>query len=129
MTGHGRSDRMAGAIRRLVSEMVQRRLKDSRITGMVSVTDVEVSGDLRHARIFVSIYGDEAQEEATMEGLRSAAGLIRGEVGRELQLRHAPELSFRLDRTARHAAQMNDLFARIRRHEAEGTTGADEQGA
>ena len=129
MTGHGRSDRMAGAIRRLVSEMVQRRLKDSRITGMVSVTDVEVSGDLRHARIFVSIYGDEAQEEATMEGLRSAAGLIRGEVGRELQLRHAPELSFRLDRTARHAAQMNDLFARIRRHEAEGTAGADEQGA
>ncbi|MEB3297896.1 MAG: 30S ribosome-binding factor RbfA [Candidatus Sericytochromatia bacterium] len=129
MSAHGRADRMAEAIRRLVAEMLQFRLKDQRIVGMVSVTDVEVSRDLRHAKVFVSVYGDEEQEKLTLEGLKSAAGRMRGEIGRELQLRHAPELVFRLDRTARHAAQLNDLFARIRGHESTGETGPDERGA
>ncbi|MEB3236508.1 MAG: 30S ribosome-binding factor RbfA [Candidatus Sericytochromatia bacterium] len=127
MPTHGRSDRMAEAIRRLVAEMLQFRIKDQRIVGMVSVTGVEVSGDLRHAKVFVSVYGDEDQEALTLEGLRSASGMMRGEIGRELQLRHAPELSFRVDRTARHAAHLNDLFARIRHHDA--ADGADERGA
>jgi len=127
MQTHGRSDRMAEAIRRLVAEMLQFRIKDQRIVGMVSVTDVEVSGDLRHAKVFVSVFGDEEQESLTLEGLRSASGGMRGEIGRELQLRHAPDLSFRIDRTARHAAQLNDLFARIRHHEA--GDAADERGA
>ncbi|MBM3260387.1 MAG: 30S ribosome-binding factor RbfA [Candidatus Sericytochromatia bacterium] len=127
MQTHGRSDRMAEAIRRLVAEMLQFRIKDQRIVGMVSVTDVEVSGDLRHAKVFVSVFGDEEQESLTLEGLRSASGMMRGEIGRELQLRHAPDLSFRIDRTARHAAQLNDLFARIRHHEA--GDAADERGA
>ncbi|MBU6428066.1 MAG: 30S ribosome-binding factor RbfA [Cyanobacteria bacterium REEB65] len=108
-----RSERIAEAIKRVVSEMLMRRIKDARITGMVSVTDVEVSGDLRHAKVFVSVYGDPLVQQQTMTGLASAKGVIRTEVGRQLGLRSTPDLVFKQDKTAERAAHINALLQQI----------------
>lgn len=124
-----RADRIGESIKRLVSELLQRRLKDSRITGMVSVTDVEVSGDLRHAKVFVSVYGDEAVQRQTMEGLKSATGLVRSEVGKQLQLRFAPEIQFRLDESIERGAKIAQLLQQIsneRKPETEQNTAVNE---
>lgn len=109
-----RSDRVGEAIKRLVSELLQRRLKDVRITGMVSVTDVEVSGDLRHAKVFVSIFGEKEQQDQTMEGLQSAAGFVRSEVGKQLQLRYAPDIHFHHDKSIEHGAHIAALLNKIK---------------
>ncbi|MBM3275437.1 MAG: 30S ribosome-binding factor RbfA [Candidatus Sericytochromatia bacterium] len=109
-----RADRIGEAIKRLVSELLQRRLKDSRITGMVSITDVEVSGDLRHAKVFVSIYGNEESQKLTMEGLKSASGMVRSEVGKSLGLRFAPEIQFRLDTSIERGAKIAAILQQIK---------------
>lgn len=124
-----RADRIAEAIKRLVSELLQRRLKDARITGMVSVTDVEVSGDLRHAKVFVSVYGDENVRRQTMEGLHSATGLVRSEVGKQLGLRFAPEIHFKLDESIERGAKIAQLLQQIRderKSESEQNTAVNE---
>lgn len=118
-----RSDRIAEAIKRIVSEMLMRRVKDARISKMVSVTDVEVSGDLRHAKVFVSIYGDDDAQRQTMEGLASARGMIKSEVGKQLGLRNTPDLAFKQDKSAERAAHINALLNQI--HSEAATPGSD----
>jgi ribosome-binding factor A len=120
--GNQRAERVGEVIKDVVADAI-RRLKDSRITGMVSVTEVEVSGDLRHAKIFVSIYGDEESQQQTMEGLHSAVGFVRSEVGKAVKLRSVPEIQFKQDRSIEHGAHIHDLLARIKREEA-GSDGA-----
>lgn len=117
--GSQRAERVGEEIKDVVSGAI-RRLKDSRITGMVSVTDVEVSGDLRHAKVFVSIFGDEPTQFQTMEGLQSAVGFMRSEVGKALKLRVVPELHLHQDRSLERGAAIHDLLARIKREEQEG---------
>jgi ribosome-binding factor A len=87
--------RVSEMIRREVSQMLLTDIKDDRVgAGMVSVTDVTVAGDLQHAKIFVSIYGDSAAKTETMEGLKAATGFVRGELGRRIRLRRTPEVIF-----------------------------------
>lgn len=121
-----RAERVGEAIKDVVADAI-RRLKDSRITGMVSVTGVEVSGDLRHARIFVSIYGDEPTQAQTMEGLQSALGFMRSEVGKAIKLRVVPELQIRQDKSLERGAQIHDLLAQLKKerdeHEVAGGDG------
>ncbi|MFM7528831.1 MAG: 30S ribosome-binding factor RbfA, partial [Nodosilinea sp.] len=91
-----RVERVASLIKREVSQMLVSDIKDDRVgSGMVSVTDVEVSGDLQHAKIFVSIYGSDAAKAETMAGLKAATGFVRSELGQRLQLRRTPEILFR----------------------------------
>ena len=78
---------------------------------LTSVSAVDVSPDLRHARVHVSVVGDQADQEASLEALRHAAGFIRGQVGRELKrLRNIPELRFELDRGAEYSQRISDLL-------------------
>lgn len=87
--------RVSELIRREVSQMLLTDIKDSRVgAGMVSVTDVIVAGDLQHAKIFVSIYGDAAAKAETMEGLQAATGFVRSELGQRIRLRRTPEVTF-----------------------------------
>ena len=87
--------RVSELIRREVSQMLLTDIKDERVgAGMVSVTDVTVAGDLQHAKIFVSIYGDSAAKAETMEGLRAATGFVRSELGQRIRLRRTPEVTF-----------------------------------
>jgi len=111
---HRRSDRVAAAIREEVAVFLAEEAKDPRITGMVTVTGVEVTRDLRHAKVFVSIMGSEADRNTTFEGLASVAGHLRSRVGRALRLRLAPEISFRPDESIAHASRIESLLAQIK---------------
>jgi ribosome-binding factor A len=112
--GSQRAGRVGEVIKEVASETI-RRLKDPRITGLVSVTDVEVSGDLSHAKVFVSIYGDEDQQRETLAGLQAASGFVRTQVGREVKLRITPEIHFLEDKSLEHGANINALLNRIKR--------------
>jgi ribosome-binding factor A len=99
-------------IKEELSQILQREVRDPRI-GFVSVTDVEVSLDLRHARVFVSVLGDAEAKAATMDGLRSAVGYIRRALGSRLQMRYTPEITFRLDESIERGARVNKLLGEV----------------
>src|SRR4051794_15446308 len=93
-----RAQKVGEAIKREVSDLILRGIKDDRVhSGMISVTRVEVTGDLRHAHIFVSVFGDDDKKEQAMTGLQSALGYIRSEIGKRVPLRFTPELQITLD--------------------------------
>lgn len=89
-------------------------VKDPRVTGLVTVTGVDVTRDLRHARVHVSILGSEQDKKQTMEGLQSVAGYLRAKLGRTLRLRVTPELEFKYDASIAHAARIDSLLEQIR---------------
>ena len=94
-----RVERVASVIRREVSELLLSGIKDERVSqGMVSVTHVDVAGDLQHCKIFVSIYGSAEVQDQALAGLRSASSYVKGELGRRLNMRRTPEVIFQLDR-------------------------------
>lgn len=109
--GH-RPERVREFIKEQVGEIIQRELKDPRI-GFVSVTAVEVSGDLRHAKVFVSVLGDAQAKADTMAGLTSAQGYVRGELGRRLQMRFSPEVLFRLDESIERGTRVMSLIRQV----------------
>ena len=98
MANSRRVSRVSSLIKREVSQMLLNGIKDDRVgSGLVSIIDVDVSGDLQHATIFVSIYGTEEAKKATMEGLNSSVGFVRRELGNRIRLRRAPEVVFMED--------------------------------
>lgn len=101
--------RVAEALQETVAELVQREIKDPRV-GMVTITRASVSPDLRNATVFFSRIGDDDQRQKSLAGLRSAAGFIRTQVARRLQLRVAPEIRFELDDNIEYAARMLKLI-------------------
>lgn len=110
--------RVSQSIKREISEIIKRDLEDERISGIVSITDVECAADCRSARIFVSVFGDEKVQENTMSALNDNISYIRGEVCRRLQLRVAPELYFKLDHSLERGARINELLDKISRGES-----------
>ncbi|HHT02058.1 MAG TPA: 30S ribosome-binding factor RbfA [Firmicutes bacterium] len=104
-----RSYRVAEAIKEEISALLQKGIKDPRI-GFVTVVDVEVSGDLRHARVFVSVMGDEDQKANTLRGLQSAAGFVRSEIGRRLRLFNTPEIRFALDDSIERGVRVSTIL-------------------
>ena len=107
--------------REVLGETIQ-TLKDPRI-GFVTVMAVRVSGDLRHARVFVSVLGDEGERAATMSGLQSATPYLRTELGRQMKVKYLPELQFELDTGPEEAQRLEALLKQI--HEAEGDRGEE----
>jgi ribosome-binding factor A len=106
--------RVAELIKREVSTMLLREIKDDRVgMGMTSVTAVEVSGDLQHARIFVSIYGNDEARAETMQGLESAKGFVRRELGQRLGLRRTPEIIFKEDRSFEEGTKVLSLINKL----------------
>ncbi|MBZ5516581.1 MAG: 30S ribosome-binding factor RbfA [Acidobacteriia bacterium] len=113
MLSHGhRHERLADQIRIEVAEMIEGELRDPRI-GFATVTGVELSPDLRHARVRVS--GTGAEEGETLAGLSSAAGYVRREIGSRLRLRRAPEIVFELDRGVEGMERVQKLLDEIKR--------------
>ncbi|NLG80573.1 MAG: 30S ribosome-binding factor RbfA [Firmicutes bacterium] len=107
-----RVERVAEAIRSEVAEILAREIKDPRL-GFATVTDVEVSDDLRHVKVFVSVMGDKAQVDETMAALESATGFVRSEIGRRIRLRHTPEIIFRYDTSIKRGARVFELLKEI----------------
>lgn len=109
-----RVSRVSALIKREISQMLLTEIKDDRVgAGMVSVTDVDVSGDLQHAKIFVSIYGTEEAKAETMAGLRAATGFVRSELGQRLRLRRTPELMFQEDRSLERGDRILSLLNQL----------------
>ena len=109
-----RVDRVAEAVREEVAAFLARDAKDPRLTGLVTVTAVEMTRDLRHASVFVSVMGSETERTATFDGLLSVASHLRSRVGRALRLQFAPEIHFKLDESVARAARIETLLAGLR---------------
>ncbi len=109
---HKRPDRIAGQVHNELSRMLREDVSDPRI-GQVSITDVQVTPDLKRAMIRVLPLGGEGDRGQVLEGLAAAAGYLRGRVGRNLGLRHAPILIFELDVHLEKAVRMTDILNRL----------------
>ncbi len=106
--------RVAEMIRREVSQLLFSGIKDDRVgMGMVSVTHVDVAGDLQHAKVFVSIYGSDEAKSAAMEGLKSATGFVRSELGNRMRLRRTPEILFVEDASIEQGNKVLSLINRL----------------
>ena len=108
-----RPEKVAHLMRREVAEILQRRLRDPRVSAMVSVTDVEVTQDLSFARVFVSIMGSPEERAATLQALAHAAGFVRHELSPRLGLREVPEIRFVHDESLERGARVEELLKRL----------------
>lgn len=107
---------MAETLRQVITETLAREVRDPRV-GFVTVTAVLVTNDLSHARVLVSVPGEEGEKTRAIEGLQSAAGFLRSRAARTLTTRTVPELHFELDRGLEHAVRINELLNSIRRED------------
>jgi ribosome-binding factor A len=113
-----RPDRLGEAIREEVATFLAEGVKDPRVQGLVTVTGVDVTRDMRLARVFVSIMGTDEQKRSTMEGLASLAGHLRGRMGRSMRLRVSPQLEFHLDPSIARAARIESLLSELKTRSA-----------
>ncbi len=104
-----RIDKINEEVRRELANVI-RELKDSRIPMMTSVVAVSVTNDLRYAKAYISVMGSEAEQKKAIEGLKSAAGFVRREIGRRINLRCTPEFIFELDHSIEHGAHIDALL-------------------
>ena len=117
--GNQRSKRLAELIKEEISDILLREVKDPRI-GFVSVTDVEVSTDLRHANVYISVYGGDEEREKSMEGLEKANGYIRKLLGERITVYHTPEILFRYDNSLEYGAHISSLLEKVKKKSNEG---------
>ncbi len=113
MIDNRRQDRVGALIQRELSEIIQRSVKDPRIT-FCTVTQASVSPDLKYVDVKVSVIGDEAQKSETLAGLKSAAGFLRREIGSRLTLRYSPELRFAIDESADYLFKIDGLLKSVK---------------
>jgi len=117
MRNYRREDQLSGAITRELSDLIRTRMKDPRI-GFASITGVELSHDLRYAKVYVSVMGSPEEQRETMRGLDSANGFLRRELAQRLTIRHVPEISFRLDESIARGARVMDLLKQVEKESA-----------
>ena len=120
-----RTDRVSVLIQRELSDIIQRELKDPRV-GFCTISQVQVSADLRYADVKVSVIGDKRQKRNSITGLKNAAGFLRREVVQRIGLRHAPELRFELDDSVDQLMRIDRLLKRIHTQEKVSSPADDE---
>lgn len=113
-----RTGRVGEQIKKEISGIIQTELKDPRI-GFITVTGVDVTGDLSQARVYLSILGNEEQKEATLQAIGRAKGFLRTELGRRVRLRHTPEIEFRFDSSIEYGSHIEALLQQINRESRE----------
>lgn len=112
-----RTSRLNEEIKKIISTIIQNELKDPRIPMITSITHVDVTKDLRYAKVYVSVYGDEEQKSKCIEGLKSASGFIRKEIGSRIKIRYVPELVFELDNSIEHGLHISQILEEIKKEE------------
>lgn len=108
-----RTQRVAEAIRRLTSEIIHNQLRDPRLKGFITVTKVEVTPNLRLARIYYSVLGDDKKKKSVRGGLKSAKNFIRKRIADELKLMYAPEVSLIIDKALEHKERIDKVLKKI----------------
>ncbi len=111
-----KNTRINGEVQKVLSTLISREIKDPRINPMTSVVSVEVSPDLKTARVFISVLGDEESKEATRKGLKSAASFMRGQLAKTLNLRNTPELTFIIDNSIEYGVHMSHLIDEVNKN-------------
>jgi len=111
-------------MKREIGEIIDRRLKDPRI-GMVTVTDVSVTADLRYARVYFTVLGDEDERQQAQDGLESARSYIQGEVGRRIRMKYTPELSFHFDESLQRGIYIDNILKELKTEHDEEPEGGD----
>jgi len=104
-----RSERVQELLLKEISTLIQKGLKDPRI-GFATVTTVELTNNLKHAKVYISVFGTESEQCDTITGLTNASGFIRSSLGKDLNLRYIPVLEFILDETAKRVARINKII-------------------
>jgi len=112
MPRYQRTDRINEQLRQEISLLVRDEVRDPRV-GLVTVTAVETSPELDHAKVYVSVMGDDTEKEAALQGLRSASSFIRGQLGRRLHMRRIPEIHFQYDRVLAEASRIESLLREV----------------
>ena len=107
-----RTDRVADSLRKELSVLLMREVRDPRVA-LATISRVQVARDLGHARIWISVLGDEETRQQTMAGIEHAKGFLRSQIGRRLKLRVTPELAFELDRGAEYLQDMTELLEKL----------------
>jgi len=120
-----RNQRVAEQMKKEIAEIVRTEVKDPRI-GFATITHVDLAGDMQHAKVYVSVLGDETAKTKTMEALSRSVGFIRGEVSRRLRMRVAPEVSFKLDSSGEYSARIESVLKKINDTSASGTDRHDD---
>ena len=108
-----RQKQVAELLHQEISQLIQYRTQDPRL-GFVTVTDVEISPDLRQARVYVTVLGDDVDAQSTLEGLASASGYFRRELGQSLALRYVPQLSFQIDTSLEYGMHIDEILDSIK---------------
>lgn len=104
-------------IKRVISQLLRTKMKDPRISDMVSITEVRVTNDLSFAKVFVSVFGTEDEKNDTLEGLRNAEGFIKKEIGRNVKMRIMPKLIFELDDSVEESLRLEKILEEIKTKE------------
>lgn len=112
MANYNRMDRISEEVKKELS-LIIRELKDPRITTVVSVVNVKVTKDLKFAKAYISVFGDEKAQKGVIDALESASGFIRREIGRRVKLRATPEFSFVLDNSIEYGAHINEVLKNL----------------
>lgn len=105
-----RINRISEEVKKEISDIVKNEIRDPRIAEFTSIVAAEVTRDLRYAKVYVSILGDDKAKNDTMEGLKSAAGFVRKEIGRRINLRYTPEIIFELDESIEKGMYLSKLI-------------------
>lgn len=111
-----RANRVGEQMKKELGEIIGRKIKDPRI-GFVTVTDVQVTGDLQQAKVYISVLGDEEQRQNTLIGLAKAKGFIRSEIGQRIRLRKTPELIFEFDESVDYGNRIETLLTQINKEQ------------
>lgn len=117
MTEKKRVKRLNSLLKEVLSEVIIQDVKDPRMAPLVTVSNVDISNDLHHAKVYVSIIGDEKQKRDTLEALESAAGYIAINASKKVVMRYFPALTFKLDTTVDEQMKINELIEKIHREE------------
>lgn len=119
-----KNTRINGEVQKVLSTLISREIKDPRINPMTSVVSVEVSPDLKTAKVYISVLGDDESKESTRRGLKSASSYMRGQLAKTLNLRNTPELTFIIDSSIEYGVHMSKLIAEVNKN-----TSSNEQDA
>lgn len=111
--------RINGEVQRALAEIIRGGIKDPRISPLTSVVSVEVAPDLKTCKAWISVLGDEDVQKSTLEGLKSAAGYIKNQLAREINLRNTPEITFIMDQSIAYGVNMSRLIDEVNSREAE----------
>lgn len=118
--------RVAEQIKKDLSQIIGKEIKDPRVSALTSITDVQLTKDLRYASIYVSIYGSDIEKEETLQTLARASGFIRSEIGRRIRLRYTPEINFFLDNSIEYGAHIENVLKSLKKEEDEKNERLDE---